>query len=376
MVNPSIDENSDRFRDYSLTGPASRRAVETGLAAAEWYHSDVPRATMKTLMKRRDGPAIRDTVIWVSLHVLLAWAAIALWGSWWSVPFWLAYGVIYGSACDARWHECGHGTAFRTRWMNDVVYHIASFQIMRNPVNWRWSHARHHTDTIIVGRDPEIAWMHPIKLGMKALAYVGLVDTWTSLDTLHQNARGVLSENEKDYIPESERPKAVFWARLHIAIYGVVAATSVSLLLAGYGWQAIIPFLLIGGPRIYGCWHFVMTGLLQHGGLAEDVIDHRLNSRTLYMNAISRWIYWNMNYHIEHHMYPMVPYHALPALHEVIKDDLPKPNSSIWDGYKEMINAVLKQRKDPSYFVRKELPATAKPYKEFLHAAVPFREDV
>ncbi len=30
-------------RDYSLTGPSSRRAVEAGLAAAEWYHTDVPR---------------------------------------------------------------------------------------------------------------------------------------------------------------------------------------------------------------------------------------------------------------------------------------------------------------------------------------------
>jgi fatty acid desaturase len=39
--------------------------------------------------------------------------------------------------------------------------------------------------------------------------------------------------------------------------------------------------MLIGGPRIYGAWHMVLTGLLQHGGLAEDVLDHRLNSRTV-----------------------------------------------------------------------------------------------
>ena len=30
-------------RDYSLLGPDAKRAVETGLAAAEWYHSDIPR---------------------------------------------------------------------------------------------------------------------------------------------------------------------------------------------------------------------------------------------------------------------------------------------------------------------------------------------
>ncbi len=32
---------------------------------------------------------------------------------------------------------------------------IASFMIMRDPTTWRWSHTRHHTDTLVVGRDPE-----------------------------------------------------------------------------------------------------------------------------------------------------------------------------------------------------------------------------
>ena len=41
--------------------------------------------------------------------------------------------------------------------------------------------------------------------------------------------------------------------------------------------------------------------------------------RTVYMNPVLRFLYWNMNYHIEHHMFPMVPYHALPKLHEEMK---------------------------------------------------------
>lgn len=361
--------------DYSLTGPRAKHAVEAGLVAAEWYHSDVPRKTMKELMKRRDGPAIRDTAIWVALHALFAAGGIYFFGSWLALPFWLAYGVIYGSACDSRWHECGHGTAFKTGWMNDVVYHIASFQVIRNPIAWRWSHARHHTDTIIVGRDPEIAWMHPIRMGMKALAYVGVYDAVLSLKTLFRQAGGTFTEDEKDYVPEQERPKAVFWARLHVAIYAATALVTLGMLVSGQGWASVIPFLLIGGPRMYGCWHMVLTGLLQHGGLAEDVLDHRLNSRTVYINPISGWIYWNMHYHIEHHMFPMVPYHALPRLHALIKDDLPPPNTSFADAYREMLGAVMKQRHDPHYFVRKELPATAKPYREELHQSVPDRSD-
>ncbi|HVG49229.1 MAG TPA: hypothetical protein VM899_13970, partial [Rubellimicrobium sp.] len=81
-------------RDYSLTGDSSRRALETGLAAAEWYHTEVPRKVMKELMARTDGPAMRDTILWVALHVLFAAGGIYFWGSWWCVPFWIAYGVL------------------------------------------------------------------------------------------------------------------------------------------------------------------------------------------------------------------------------------------------------------------------------------------
>ena len=132
-------------RDYSLLGPDGARAVETGLAAAEWYHTEVPRKVMKDLMARSDAPAIRDTIILYGCMILFAAAGIALWPTLWSVPFWLAYGVLYGSASDSRWHECSHGTAFKTRWINDALYQCASFQVLRRPAKWRWSHARHHT---------------------------------------------------------------------------------------------------------------------------------------------------------------------------------------------------------------------------------------
>ncbi len=89
-------------RDYSLIGRDSKRAVETGLAAAEWYHTDIPRKQMKELMKREDGPAIRDTVIWISAFIVTAAGGIYFWGTWWCAPFFFAYGVLYGSSTDSR----------------------------------------------------------------------------------------------------------------------------------------------------------------------------------------------------------------------------------------------------------------------------------
>jgi fatty acid desaturase len=100
----------------------------------------------------------------------------------------------------------------------------------------------------------------------------------------------------------------------------------------------------------------IFFGLTQHAGLAEDVLDHRLNSRTIYMNPVFRFLYWNMNYHIEHHMFPLVPYHALPALHEEIKHDCPPVYPSTWAAYREIIPALLRQRRDPDWFVRRSVP--------------------
>ena len=195
-----------RWRDYSLTGPEAERAIATGLASAEWYHSSIPRKEMKALMKRSDGPAIRDTVLWIALLVLSAVGGVLTWGTWWTVPFWVVYGVIYGSSCDSRWHECGHGTAFKTSWMNDAVYAVASFMVMRNPVSWRWSHARHHTDTIIVGRDPEITVMRPPHIARKALAFIGIPDVFQHFAILFRTALGQFGPDERDYIPEAELP--------------------------------------------------------------------------------------------------------------------------------------------------------------------------
>ncbi len=57
-------------RDYSLIGRDAKLAVENGLSAAEWYHTDIPRKQMKELMQRSDGPAIRDTAIWIAALVV------------------------------------------------------------------------------------------------------------------------------------------------------------------------------------------------------------------------------------------------------------------------------------------------------------------
>jgi fatty acid desaturase len=349
-------------RDYSLVGAEARLAQERGLASATWYASPIPRRQMKELMRREDGPAIRDTLIWFACIIGTGAAGVALSGTWWAVPVFFVYGALTCSASDSRWHECGHGTAFRTSWMNVAVYHIACFWVLRQPTVWRWSHARHHTDTIIVGRDPEIAVPRPPGFVSILLNVFAIRSGLRELRSMVVHVFGRLTPEEATFIPEMERPKVYRDARIWAGVFGTVIAISL--------WQwSLLPLMLIGLPSFYGAWMYLMFGLTQHAGLAEDVLDHRLNARTVYMNPIFRFLYWNMNYHVEHHMFPMVPYHALPKLHAAMKSDTPEPYRGVIAAYREIIPALLRQRRDPGYYVRRKLPPTARPFADFQQLA-------
>jgi MocE subfamily Rieske [2Fe-2S] domain protein len=160
---------------------------------------------------------------------------------------------------------------------------------------------------------------------------------------------GRMAEDEKTFIPEMEYTKVYRRARAYLAIYvGVIAVCCLT--------GNILPVLLVGGVNLFGAWLMPIYGLTQHAGMAENVLDHRLNCRTVHMNLLNRYLYWNMNYHTEHHMFPLVPYHALPRLHALVKDDTPKPYSGLGDAWKEIIPALLRQVKDPTWHVVREIP--------------------
>jgi fatty acid desaturase len=347
--------DAHRRRNYGLAGRTGDQVVASELLSGTWYRPAVSRDRLKQLMKRRNGPAIRDTIVWSALLIVFGTAGCLLWGNWACVPVFAVYGVLYGSASDSRWHECGHGTAFRSLWMNQAVYQIASFMIMREPTVWRWSHTRHHTDTIIVGRDPEIVAMRPPRLARILVNFLGIVDVPLALANMVLHASGRLTADEETFVPEMERHRVFRTSRYWLAIYLVVAAACVAL-------RTLLPAMLIGLPRLYGAWLHLLFGLTQHAGLAEDVLDHRLNSRTVYMNPVFRFVYWNMNYHLEHHLFPMVPYHALPKLHEEIRGECPPPANGLLEAYREIVPTLWRQRRDPAHFARRVLPrGTAAP---------------
>jgi Na+-transporting NADH:ubiquinone oxidoreductase subunit F len=255
-------------RDYSLVGKDSELAVEKGLANARWYTSPVPREKMRVLLARRDGPAVRDTLLWFALLIVFGGLGYLLWGTWWAVIPFAVYGILYASVSDSRWHESSHGTAFKTDWMNNALYELASFMVLRESIPWRWSHVRHHSDTLVVGRDPEIAAQRPTNIFKLILNFFNINALRMYVRNLALHITGRLNDEEKTYIPESEYGKVFTRARIHVTIYAVVIALSLYT-------QSLLPLMYVGLASIYGAWLMVVYGYTQHAGLAENVLDHR-----------------------------------------------------------------------------------------------------
>lgn len=336
---------------YDITPQNQARAAQSGLVSAQWHQCVVDRALMKSLMKRSDRAALIDMGLWLG-GVLLAGALACLaWGSLWCIPAFAVYGVLW-SASDHRAHELSHGTPFKTSWLNEVFYQIASFMTFHEAVFWRWSHARHHTDTLIVGSDREIAVPRPPSLAHLLMDFFGLHFIPGEIRRTLQHARGRISEETRTLVPVSEQPRMIRNSR----IYGVIWAATLVASVALWSW---LPVLLLLLPRFYGAPVSQMMNLTQHAGLAENVLDHRMNTRTVYMGRGLRFIYMNMNYHVEHHMFPMVPFHALAQLHEAIRDQCPPPYANVWAAWKELAPAVIRQRKDPTYYVPRPVPTRA-----------------
>ena len=341
-------------RDYSLSGGHSD-AVELDGDRIEqrmeetWWRPKLTRQQMREIMQRRDGPAFLHFGLWFLVLAGSGYLAFLSWGTWWAIPAFLIYGTIYTSS-DAAWHECGHGTPFKTHWLNEALYHFNSFLTLREAIMWRWSHSRHHTHTYIVGRDPEIQVTRPADLLKILMDFFYLRSGPPEVWRVIRNAAGRPSDHVRDFMPERELPKMYLSSRIYVAILLAVAAWSIAI-------GSFLPMMFVLLPRFYGGWLHQLLGLTQHAGLGEDTYDHRENTRTVFINPVFAFLYMNMQYHIEHHSMPMTPFHALPKLHSAVKDQMPPAYTSLWQCYKEMIPALIKQATgQPDYVIPRPIP--------------------
>ena len=171
-------------------------------------------------------------------------------------------------------------------------------------------HQDHHKFTQDPDRDPELGTPKPSGPG-GYLWYLSGIPFWlANIRVLLGNAGG---RRRDSYVPEVMRRAVAQEARRMLAGYLVM----LPLLAAG---GLLVPYVLL--PLAAGAPFLRAYLLAEHAGCAEAEGNMLLNTRTLLTTAPVRFLAWNMPYHAEHHSFPAVPFHALPRLHQVMKDDI------------------------------------------------------
>ena len=208
-------------------------------------------------------------------------------------------------------HEAVHKTPFRSAGLNAAAAWGAGVVRLLPPVWFQHFHMDHHRYTHDPVRDPELA--RPLPRSRAGLAwYIAAGPYWLGqLRTLVVNAAGW---NRDAFVAPSARAAVAREARWFLAIYAVAAGVSILFDNAALLWLWLLPVLL-GEPflRIYL--------LAEHTG-CPHVPNMLKNTRTTLTTMLVRFIAWNMPFHVEHHAYPAVPFHKLPAFHDVLRDHL------------------------------------------------------
>lgn len=294
----------------------------------------ISRKDLKKYMKRSNLPGLVNFFGHMAVLGLTGYLVYITLGSWWVVPAMAMHATVM-AFLFAPCHECSHGTPFRTRWLNETVYWIVCLIYIVPPTFFRYYHATHHTYTQIRGRDPD---MLPQKMTVRDYVwYVTGYAFWKrNLTWMLKHPFGAIADAEKYYIPDSEVPRATREARIILAVYVAVALLSVYF----QSWLALWLWIV---PRLVGEPVMRWIRLSEHGE-CEEGPDLRTNTRTTKTSRLVYFLFWNMPYHAEHHLCPMVPFHALGKMHEDVKDKMHPVGESYPKVHGEILDKISKQQ--------------------------------
>jgi fatty acid desaturase len=322
----------------------------------KWYRIPLSRETLADVNQRSDWKGLAQTVGHLSILFLTGFAA---WYAAGNLPLPLLFAALFlHGTCFAfllnGFHELCHKTVFKTKALNTLFLYIVSFLGWHHPVMFWTSHQEHHKYTLHPPYDLEVVL--PVKLTLRSFLMSAVVNPWDLYGRLKFYIRlssGRLEGAWENHLfpgtARKERQALINWARIHLAGHLLLVVVSLALGL----WM--IPVLVTLAP-FYGGWLLYLCNNTQHVGLRDNVDDFRLCTRTILLNPALQFLYWHMNYHIEHHMFAAVPCYNLGKLHRAIKPDLPHCPSGLLETWRQIIAILKKQEQDPTYQFNTQLP--------------------
>ena len=278
----------------------------------------LPADVVKRLTKLDPQKSTMGVLETVGLITLSLAAALYWWTPWAIIP---AMIVIAGrqQACFVLAHDAAHYRLYKSRWLNDLVGGMLAAPVGLSMRTYRVLHRLHHNH-LYEERDPDIPLVAGYPRGRKYLAKKLIADlfglnAWKTYayffgaPAINDDAQGAnrpLDDTSPDLRRAARQDR---WTVVAFHVGAPVIALATGYILE-YLLLWLVPMVTIQQP------------LLRYRAICEHgvVQDHSTPFSASRTNFAPWWLHWWMfphkvNYHIEHHLYPSIPFYNLPECH-------------------------------------------------------------
>lgn len=312
---------------------AAFSSIESDQPIQPWQ-APIDAETIRRLSVLRIGPPLAAIAIEWTLIAAGVAASLAAW-QWNAVAGALGYAaaVIWiGSrqhALAVLMHEAAHYRLFRNRVLNDLLGELLlGWPLLISMRIYRRLHFAHHRSPNTAD-DPDWLlrlsrdWMFPKT--RRELFRIFLVDVLGLhvKEQLQFFGRYAFSrEQQKSWLDVG----AVFF------FAGLIAVLTYF-----HGWLLFLAYWVV--PLM--TWLKVVLRLrtiAEHYALEYDHVCRQ--TRTTYPSFVERWLIapWNIGYHLDHHLYPSVPFYNLKRLHaELLKDEQFRAQAHLTETYANVL---------------------------------------
>jgi fatty acid desaturase len=245
-------------------------------------------------------------------------------------------------------HEGIHKRLSRTLWVNDWLARLtAAFPVFISVAKWRFIHLYHHQYTHTAD-DPDRAIYARYPLGSKKFFRLLLRDVCglnviatlkyfidIPLVTKDFNRRFLGEIREVQYRQMRDmRAFALLWGGLLTG--GLYWGGSKAMLVFFLYW--IIPYCTF--TQVF----FRIRGAIEHGNVPDPRNPYQ-QTRTYFVHPLLAIFFApkQVNYHLEHHLYPSVPFYYLPQLHLLLRRVSPPQERGYYEPFVDGLRKLVQK---------------------------------
>jgi fatty acid desaturase len=249
-----------------------------------------------------------DLVLWIGM------AALAIYfHRWWFTAvgmFVIGFGPFHDLLVQG--HEGTHDLISRNRRLNNFFTWFTLALAGISAEAHRRFHLDHH-HYAHTSQDPEYQFFDRVVRGVPGWAYF-LIPAFAQIAV---NTYGLQKK-----MPAGARRRIVL--ELAGAVFLHVAMASV------LGWRRYLLFVI--APMVTGLYAAsVLRSVTEHHDVTEG--SEWTNARSIVTHPLIEFLWSNVNYHLEHHLYPGIPWYNLPKVHAILSSDYVAAGSSVYRSY-------------------------------------------